>query len=291
MKLSNELKIGFWAIVALVVLFLGTNYLKGINTLHEGDIYYMVCDKVEGLAVSSNVKLYGLKVGVVRNLEYDNRLDRIVVAINIYDDDYRIPRDSRLYIQPDLLGTSNVVIEPGQSQEYYACWDTIVAPPTAPGLLDKADPIISQVEMLMPKLDTLIAGINILVKESKVQESLLEINTMTKHLNQSVNMLNQLLRKDVPVVIDNMKSATANLDTLTCQVKEADVDQILANANQVIKQANGLLEKAQSNESSVGQLLNSTQLHDQLNQTVADIDSLVNDIKANPKRYIHIKVF
>ena len=291
MKISNEFKIGFWAIVALAVLFLGINYLKGIRSFHQGHFYYLCCDKVDGLAVSSHVKLHGLKVGMVRDLEYDATQDKIIVTLNLYDGDLRIPVDSRVSVQTDLLGTSDVVLDMGQSQQFYEQWDTIYAPAAEPGLLDKADPIISQVDSLMPKVDSLITGINVLINESKLHESLLEVNTMTVHLNQAVNELNQLLRKDVPEVVGNMKDVTANLDTIAVQVKEADVNQLLANANTAIGQANALLQKLQSEDSSTGKLLNTTELHDQLSQTVADIDSLINDIKANPKRYIHIKVF
>jgi len=291
MKISNEFKIGFWAIVALATLFLGINYLKGINTLKQGQFYTLMCDKVDGLAVSSHIKLHGLKIGMVRSLEYDPTTDRVMVDLNIYDSDMRIPVDSRFFVQPDLLGTADVVIEMGTSSTYYEPWDTIMAPPTAPGLLDKADPIVDQISQLMPKIDTLVMGINVLVSESKLQESLLEVNTMTKHLNQTVNELNRLLRKDVPSLMNNVTSAAANIDTLAIQLKEAEINSLLANANQAVLEVNQLLQKVQSDQSTAGQLLNNTQLHDQLNRTVADIDSLVNDIKENPKRYIHIKVF
>lgn len=291
MKISNEFKIGFWAIVALVTLFLGINYLKGINTLKQGQFYTLMCDKVDGLAVSSHIKLHGLKIGMVRSMEYDPELDRVKVALNIYDSDMRIPVDSRFFIQTELLGTADVVIEMGSSTTCYEPGATIIAPPTSPSLLEKADPIVEQITQLMPKIDTLVSGINVLVNESKLHESLLEVNTMTTHLNQTVNELNRLLRKEVPGLMAHVNSAAANVDTLAVQLKEAEINTLLNNANQTVLQVNQLLQKVQSDQSTAGQLLNSTQLHDQLNRTVADIDSLVNDIKQNPKRYIHIKVF
>lgn len=291
MKISNEFKIGFWAIVALVTLFLGFNYLKGIHSFREGQFYYLSCDRVDGLAVSSHIKLHGLKVGMVRSLEYEPSTDHVIVTLNLYDSDMKIPVDSHVTVESELLGTANIVLHMGESTQYYAPWDTIYAPAAAPGLLEKADPIIAQVDQLMPKIDTLISGINILVNESKLQESLLQINTMTLHLNQTVNDLNRLLKHDVPSVMSNVESATANLDTLSMQLKEAEIQQILANANKTIEHASSLLSQMQSDDSTVGKLLNSTELHDQLSQTVADIDSLINDIKTHPKRYINIKVF
>lgn len=291
MKINNELKIGFWAIVAIVVMFYGMRYLKGINSFKEGQFYYLSCDKVDGLAVSSHITLHGLKIGMVRSMEYDTQTKNIVVLLNVYDSDMKIPRDSHVSVKGDLLGTSEIVIEMGESNQYYEPWDTIQAPAAAAGLLEKADPIVEQITSLMPKIDTLISGINVLVNESKMQESLLQINTLTQHLNTTVNQLNQLLRKDVPGIMSNLESATANLDTLSVQAKEADIKQLLANTNATIQSANELLKQMQNPDGTIGKVLSTSELHDQLNRTIADVDSLINDIKANPKKYIHIKVF
>lgn len=291
MKISNEFKIGFWAIVAIIVMFYGIRYLKGINSFKEGQFYYLNCDKVDGLAVSSHVKLNGLKVGMVRSMEYDQKNKTVLVLLNLYDTDLKIPTDSRVFVQSELLGTSDVILDMGDATTFFQPWDTIMAPAATAGLLEKADPIIEQVSALLPKIDTLISGINVLVNESKMQESLLQINTLTQHLNSTVNQLNQLLRNDVPGIMNNLESATANLDTITAQAKEADIKQLLTSTNETIQTANSLLKQMQSQDGSVGKLLNSDEVYEQLNRTIADVDSLINDIKANPKRYIHIKVF
>lgn len=291
MKISNELKIGFWAIVAIVVFFLGTNYLKGIHTFSSGQVFYLSTEKVNGLDVSSHVTLHGLKVGMVRYMEYDKALDKVIVTLNVYDDDMKIPTDSRIAIVPDLLGTSEVVLTLGESTTWLNSGDTIQSYTGDGSLLDKADPIVDQISQLMPKIDTLVSGINVLVNESKLHESLLEINTMTQHLNGTVNELNRLLRKDVPGLMSNLESVTANFDTVAVQLKEADIKQLIGTTQATIEQVNQLLAAAQNEESTVGKLLQTDQLHHQLVQTIADMDALLNDIKENPKRYIHIKVF
>ena len=291
MKISNELKIGFWAIVTCVVLFLGVNYLKGVHTLRQGDFYYLLSEKVEGLAVSSHVKLHGLKVGIVREMQYDKKSDKVLVTLNIYNDEIQIPVDSRVTVSTDLLGTSSINLELGGSEQYFNPWDTIKAPATNASLLDKADPIIAKVDALLPKLDTLVSGITVLVNESKVQESLLELNKMTVRLNQTVNSLNGLLKNDVPTIMNNVESTTANLDTISNQLKEAEVEKILANANRTLNEMNQLMKRVQANDNTVGKLLNTTELHEHLNNTLSDVDSLVNAIKENPKKYIRVKVF
>lgn len=291
MKIKNELKIGIWAIIAIATFFLGANYLKGIHSLKEGQIYYLLTDKVDGLAVSSHIKLHGLKIGMVRSMDYDRKSDKILVTLNVYDSDMKIPIDSRLYVQGDLLGTSDIIIEMGESEKVYQSYDTIPSFQGAPGLLEKADPIVEQINQLMPKLDTLVSGISVLVNESKLHESLLEVNTLTQHLNTTVNELNRLLRKDVPGIVNNLENMTANLDTVAADLKEADLKQLLANATSTIETANTLLNQLQNEDSSIGKLMQTDELHKQLISTIADVDSLINDIKQNPKRYINVKVF
>ena len=270
---------------------MGVNYLKGVHTLRQGDFYYLLSEKVEGLAVSSHVKLHGLKVGIVREMQYDKKSDKVLVTLNIYNDEIQIPVDSRVTVTTDLLGTSSINLELGGSDQYFNPWDTIKAPATNASLLDKADPIIAKVDALLPKLDTLVSGITVLVNESKVQESLLELNKMTVRLNQTVNSLNGLLKNDVPTIMNNVESTTANLDTISSQLKEAEVEKILANANRTLNEMNQLMKRVQANDNTVGKLLNTTELHEHLNNTLSDVDSLVNAIKENPKKYIRVKVF
>lgn len=257
----------------------------------EGQNYVLLCDKVDGLAASSPVLLHGMKVGTVLEMEYDANSDLISVIFSLYDRSMRLPKDTRLTVVSELLGTSDLILEMGESKDCYEPGDTIVAPPAAASLLAKADPIVANVELLMPKLDTLITGITVLVNESKLHESLINVNTLTTQLNTTVNELNRMLRRDMPQVMGNLKNITSNIDTVSNQLKEAEIDQILSNANNTLLAANQLLQEIRQDDSTIGKLLNTSELHDQLNQTIADVDSLINDIKKNPKRYINVKVF
>lgn len=291
MKGKGELQIGFWAILALAVLFFGVNYLKGINTMNQGSFYYLQCKQVNGLAASGHVTLNGMKVGTIRDMEYDQKSNSIYVLFNIYDSDILIPKDSHISAETDLLGTGSIVLKMGTSADHYNTWDTIPAADSEPGILQKADPVIESVTQLMPKIDSLVTGINVLVNQSKLQESLLNINLLTQKLNVTVGELNRLLTKDVPGIMNNVNDITTNLDTVSLQLREANLREVIAHADQTITQATTLLQNMQSDSTTVGKLMTTSELHDQLTTTIADVDSLINDIKAHPKRYIHIRVF
>lgn len=291
MKISNEFKIGFWTIIAILVLVFGIQYLKGINSLRRGQFYYVVSNNVEGLANSGPVKVNGFQVGLVRSMTYDKASGNIVVEVNLEESSLKIPTDSHASIQTDLLGTSYVVITLGKANTYLQSRDTIAGGEKTAGLLDGATPIIASVNEIMPKLDTLICGINTLVNESKMQESLIEINALTQQLNTTVALLNKYLKGDIPEILDNVNSLTANIDTLTSEVKDAEVGALITKANATLETTNKLLTALMSNDGSVGKAINTTELHDQLTSTIASVDSLITDIKEHPKRYINIKLF
>lgn len=292
MKISNEFKIGFWTIAAIAVLVFGIQYLKGINSLHLGTFYYVACDDVEGLATSGPVKVNGFQVGLIRSMEYDfKKTGKVIVEINIDQDDLQIPSDSKAMIQSDLLGTSSLVIELGTATTILKSRDTIQGGERMAGILDKAEPIIPAINALMPKIDSLICGVNILVNDSKMQESLLEINSLTTQLNRTVKDLNKMLEGDVPAILANINSTTENLDTISSQIASADVNRLLIKANETLEKTNTLLASLSTNDGTAGKIINTTELHDQLTEAISSVNNLIEDIKENPKRYINIKLF
>ncbi len=258
MKISNEFKIGFWALVAIVVLIAGIDFLKGINRFKPGNAYYVICPNVEGLAVSSHVLLNGYKVGLIRDMKYDAiRQGNIIVEINV-EEDVKIPTDSRALVQTDLLGTSSIVLQLGTSRSIYANHDTIMGGGKAANMLDQVQPIIPEVTAMLPKIDSILTGLNTLVNESELQGSLHNINTLTTQLNVTVKHLNALLDKEVPDLMGHASSAAANLDTLSAQIRNARLETILAEANTALCNANGVLAKLANSDNTAGKLLKTT---------------------------------
>lgn len=284
MKLGNEFRVGLWTIVSIVVLIFGVKYLKG--QLHSTTTYYMLSPNVDGLAESSHVEIDGYKVGFVRSLDYDYNRHHVVIELNI-DPDLKIPADSHAFIEGDLLNSSTIRLQIGSDSRILHSGDTIQGGNAMPSMLDQAAPMLQSVTCIMPKIDSLLTGMNRLVNESKMQETLLEVNVLVLQLQRTMGTLNQQL----PKILSQVNDATANLDTLSLQLKEAQIEAIIANANSTLEHVDSLLSNINSTEGTAGKLINSDELHTQLTNAIADVDSLVNDIKENPKRYINIKVF
>lgn len=284
MKIGNEFRIGLWTIISIVVLVFGVKYLKG--QLHTTTTYYMLSSNVDGLAESSHVELDGYRVGIVRAIDYDYNRRLVVVELNI-DPDLKIPADTRALIDGDLLNASTIRLQLGTDSRILHWGDTLQGGGMKPGMIEQAGPMLTDVSRLMPKIDSLLSGMNRIVNDSKVHETLLEVNGLTRQLQHTLDQLNRQL----PQILTQANHATANLDTLSSQLKEAEIARVVANANSAIAHADSLIVSLSHAQGTASQLLHSTELHDQLTATIANVDSLVNDIKAHPEKYINVRVF
>jgi phospholipid/cholesterol/gamma-HCH transport system substrate-binding protein len=183
------------------------------------------------------------------------------------------------------------VLELGHSTTLYANRDTLIGGEKAVGMLDKAQEMLPEVMALLPKIDSILVGLNDVVNHTGLQESLANVQLLTANLCVTTARINALLERQVPDLVAHAENAAANLDTLSAQLKEADIATILAEASEALKSANTTLSKLEQSDNTVGKLLNTTELHDGLTQTMGSLDSLINDIQAHPKRYINISVF
>jgi phospholipid/cholesterol/gamma-HCH transport system substrate-binding protein len=125
------------------------------------------------------------------------------------------------------------------------------------------------------------------VNDSKPQESLLQVNALADKLDRTVSELNE----ELPSILHNVSSATANFDTLGCELRQAQLQETLGKASAVVDSIQTLVNALNGTQGTAGRLINSNELHTRLEQTLAEVDSLVADIRENPKRYINIKVF
>lgn len=285
MKRAEEIKIGIWTIVAIVAMVFGIKFLKG--QLHTSTVYYMQSPNVERVAESSHVKLNGYKVGFVGSMHYNYATNEVVLGLYL-DPSLRLPRGTSAIIVPDLLGNSNIHLTLGDAANgFMAAGDTLLGGGMAPGLTDGIAEAMPKVMALLPKVDSLLTGLNSVVRDTKLNETLLSVNTLAHKLDRTLTDLN----RELPGILHNVDNATANLDTLSVELREARIRDIIGQANATLDSVNLMVSALNSTQGTAGRLINSDELHRQLEGTLADVDSLVNDIKAHPKRYINIKVF
>ena len=294
MKLTKEIKIALVAIVGILVMYFGINFLKGMNLFSTNNAYYMTFDDIQGLGASTPIYADGYKVGTVDGLEYDYKENGpIKVKVDIIKD-LRIPQGSKAEIVKDLMGNLQVNLLLANNPRERVEPGGIIPGAVNGGMMDKAANLVPVVEKMLPKLDSILTSVNALLADPALAASLHNVETITSNLTVSTRELNTLmagLNKQVPGMIGKATGVLDNTNRLTANLASLDVQGTLNKVNQTLESAHQFTEKLNSNQGSLGLLMNDTKLYDNLTSTMGHADSLVIDLKAHPKRYVHFSVF
>ncbi|MCR5851675.1 MAG: MlaD family protein [Bacteroidaceae bacterium] len=290
-KVKTEVKIGLTGVIALVALFLGINFLKGINLFSSSEVYYISFSNTKGLTKSSAVYADGYKVGIVSDIRYDyHQPGEVIVEIST-DKGLRIPKGSSAQLDEALLGgcTLNMLLATNL-REAYQPGDTIKGNDVS-GLMEKVGGMVPQLEQVVAKVDTLVATLNTLVSNPNLPLILQNAELVTENLNSSSKQLNTLLRNEIPQMTGTFTQAGENISVLTDKMNQLDLQATLAGVNQAISSIHTMMEQIQNPNGTLGKLMNDPSIYDNLNHTVQSADSLVTDLKMHPKRYVHFSVF
>lgn len=294
MKLTKEIKIALVAIVGILIMYFGINFLKGMNLFSTNNAYYMTFDDIQGLGASTPIYADGYKVGTVDGLEYDYKENGpIKVKVDIVKD-LRIPQGSKAEIVKDLMGNLQVNLLLANNPRERVEPGGIIPGAVNGGMMDKAANLIPVVEKMLPKLDSILTSVNALLADPALAASLHNVENITSNLTVSTRELNTLmagLNKQVPGMIGKANGVLDNTNRLTANLASLDVQGTLNKVNQTLESAHQFTEKLNSNQGSLGLLMNDTKLYDNLTSTMGHADSLVIDLKAHPKRYVHFSVF
>lgn len=295
---SKEVLIGALVIVALGLLFVGIDFLKGINVFKAANYFYATYDNVQGIAQSAPVTLNGYKIGLVREIHYNyDNPGHVTVEFSV-DKNLRLPKGSKAVVTADILGTASINLVLGNSADgFYAVGDTVLSATDAGMLASVSENLMPAVSSIFPKIDTLLTSLNRVASNPSLTKSIDRFDDITLELNSSIKSLRGVLAAMGPVASD-VKSITANVDSITSdlagvshQLNQAHVDSIMNSLQTTVANLEVLTAQLNDPNSSIGKLTNDPALYDNINATVVSLDSLFTDIKKNPKRYINIKVF
>ena len=296
-RYKREFVIGISVIIAMLVLFFGINYLKGINLFKAANYYYASYTNVDGLAESAPVTINGFKVGLVREIryEYDNP-GHVLVEMSL-DRALKVPEGSKAILKKDLLGTASIQLQLAENANLHKVGDKL-ASEQDPGLLaGVTGGIMPTIESILPKIDTLITSINRVVGDSALLSSVRRLDDITADLQATTRNLAKVSSSLSPIMTD-VKSITGNASTVTAdftevsaKLKEMPIDAIMADLQTTTNNLKALSQQLNDPNSSLGLLMRDPTLYKNINTTIASLDSIFVDVKRNPKRYINIKVF
>ena len=291
---TKEVKIALTAIVGIVVLFYGLQFLKGLNVFSTDITYYVAFDDVSGLSPSSPVYANGYRVGVVKSLNYDyNPQGKIVAELDL-NKNMRVPRGSHAELASDLLGNIKINLVLSEDPINMIGYGDTIPGEMEMGMMTKVSKMLPAIEHMMPKLDSIITSLNTLLADPALRNTLHNVEGMTGNLNATSAELKSLsasLNREVPGMMNKANGVLGNTQQLTGNLAAIDVEGMAAKVNQTLANVEQMTQKLNSNEGTLGLLMRDATLYNNLSSTAASADSLLIDFKAHPKRYVHFSVF
>lgn len=314
MKVSNETKVGALTAISITLLILGFNFLKGRTLFKTGHYIFAKYEDTKGLMVSNPVYINGFQVGTVMDIENDDAsLHSITLTLKMKEF-YQIPVNSLAEIRENPLGTPSVIIRLGNANTFLKAGDTVKTqnmPGMIASLVDKMGPVGQQIQETLFQLDSVLRNINRIFDPNtrhNMQEMIANINKTTASLVVSSSSIQQMLTApdgSIQQTMQNVNRFTQNLadnndkinkilsqtETTTAQLSKTDFSGTVEQLKTAVSNLNTLLTNIQSDKGTLGKLINDKTLYLQLNETLKSTNTLMDDLRLHPKRYVSFSVF
>ncbi len=313
MKISNETKVGAITVLAVALLILGFNFLKGKKLLSNDTMITGKYGNVQGLQNSNPIIINGLQVGTVYKITTEKDMREILVDMNITKD-INIPKNSIAIIKANPLGTTSIEIKLGDAVENLKNKDIILTENSGgvfDDVLKKVDPVLYEVRKAVSSVDTLLGNFNSILDpnaKGNIANVLANLNRVTAAMVTSTASLNGLLNSQTGALaksLNNVSSITGNfasnndkinhvmtnLDKTTTKFADLNVKKTLDTLDRAINDLKNMIGKFDNNNGTLGKLLNDPTLYKNLASSGNKLNLLLDDIRVNPKRYISISVF
>ncbi len=293
-KYAKEIQIALVAIIGIVVLYFGLQFLKGLTVFSSDNHYYVKFDDISGLSASSPIYANGYRIGVVERIIYDYEHNGEIVAELGIDNKMQIPKGSYAEIASDLLGNIKLEVKFGPD------FDDIMEPGDTingglqQGALGQVESLIPHLEKALPKLDSILYNVNMLLSDPSLRNSLDHIEQMTADfakVSKDLTVISASLNHQLPGMLTTANGVLNNVDTLTHNLNALDLAATMARVDATLQNVQALTDKLNSKEGTVGKFLTDPSIYDNLNSTASHLDSLIIDLKAHPGRYVHVSLF
>ncbi len=292
MKHIREIKVAVLALVCGFLLYFGMYFLRGVNIFSPTRTYVGVFERVEGLTEQAPVYVRGYHVGQVDAIDYDfARKDAFRVIVSM-DKHIVVPKGAEMVLVADgLLGGKaiEVVIPVEEGGNYSTLASDTLPTRIEPGLVESLQAgLLVHLDSLLLQADSLVALVEQQLEGDHIRQALHHVDQMTVDLTVSASDLRQLTHNRLPKVVDSAAVTINHANAVLANVRQADIAGVVEKADTTISQLNRAM---QSKQSTLGLLLNDPSLYAHIDSTVVSVDSLVTDLKANPKRYVHFSLF
>lgn len=317
MKISKEFKIGIVVILAIGAFLWGINFLKGANFFSDKFFLYAVYPKIDNLQTANAIQINGYKIGQVRSISLIQKNGKNQVLVKfLITEDVNIPENSTAkVVSTDLLGSKVVeVIFNFDNKKFVKSGDTLRSE-MEQGLKESFNqqlgPLQAKAENLISSIDSVMSVVSMVLNvrtRDNIDKSFESVRKAIFSLESTAYKLDGLMETGKPKmqeIFTHLDGITGNLDkneqkinnilnnfsNLSDSLANTQLKSAVANADNTLKELNGLLAKINQGQGTLGKLAKNDSLYNNLNRSAEDLDKLLQDLKTNPKRYVHFSVF
>jgi phospholipid/cholesterol/gamma-HCH transport system substrate-binding protein len=301
LKLSREIKTALLVIFGLGFFYFGFNFLKGSSVFSKQKVIYSVYDEVEGLSIGADVNINGLSIGKITKIDFLPGSTQILVSMRVRGDLAFSSASEAILYETGLIGGKAIMIQPifenGKSIKTGDTLPSGVQPGFTELVNQQIAPLQQKLTSTLTSVDELFDGVsNVLNNQTQenLKTTLIELTRTVENANNITRKLNRLLDSNATALDTTFKhlaSTSANLSQISDSLVEVDFKAILAQYNKIATNLNQVLDQVNTSQGTAGKLINDPALYTQLNATLEELESLLNDLKNNPKRYVHFSLF
>jgi phospholipid/cholesterol/gamma-HCH transport system substrate-binding protein len=300
-NIPKEVWIGLFATMALTLLFLGINFLKGDDIFTGRNTYYSLMQDVKGLKAAAPVLYKGIKTGTVTEIELLPERNAVLVTLEV-SKKVSLPMGTRLrLVSTDLFDTKALQIEIGQdSARNYQNRDTLpgeIAPSLIENLVGDLTPLKDKVEISLANLNRILEAVD----ETKIRHGLAQLDEGSTNLNEIIRdsrapvqktlndlqRLSEELRQDQPL----LHASILNFKSFSDSLSQLQLRQVVNQAEQALASTRQLMDRIQNDQGTLGKLMKDSSLYHNLQQSTQSLNLLLTDIQQNPGRYVQVSVF
>lgn len=290
MKFSRELIVGLLGLAAMFVIYFLINFFKSIDIFDDTDKYRIEFTNIGELTNSAPVYVNGCKVGNVSSIEHNFNESNLVYLTVSIEKGMKLPEGTYAQIHNKLMGGSTICLVLGNGEGVMEPGTTLKGELEA-GAMGEVGNMIPQIEAMLPKVDSMLTSLNSIVSNPAINNTLNNLEALSGQLNATSVQLNNLVNNEIPTALDKVIKIEDDLLKVSSQLSEVDYGTMIATLETSLNNIQQITTALNEGNGTVGMLLKDTTLYGKLNETCEAANALLEDLKENPKRYVHFSLF